>query len=64
MSYAKPRLNYVLFEEDGVFVARCLDVEVTSDGRTEREATANLQEALDLYFESDRTRLAKPPSRH
>lgn len=33
------------------FVARCLDVEVTSQGKSEAEALSNLKEALELYFE-------------
>ena len=33
------------------FVARCLDIEVTSQGKSEEEALANLKEALELYFE-------------
>ena len=37
-------------EGDG-FVARCLEVEVTSQGRSVEEAQANLKEALELYFE-------------
>lgn len=32
-------------------VARCLDVEVASQGKTVEEALANLKEALELYFE-------------
>ncbi|WP_222948321.1 type II toxin-antitoxin system HicB family antitoxin [Thauera sedimentorum] len=44
-------LRYVVVPEDGVFVACCLDVEIASDGVTERDAVANLQEALTLYFE-------------
>jgi predicted RNase H-like HicB family nuclease len=47
----KQKLNYIVNEEDGVFVARCLDVEVTSEGDTHEEAIANLKEALELYFE-------------
>ena len=46
------KLDYEVFPDDGVFVARCLDVEVASDGATEQTAVANLQEALALYFES------------
>lgn len=46
-------LNYVVSPEDGVFVARCLDVEVASDGPTEQEAVANLKEALELFFQLD-----------
>lgn len=32
-------------------MARCLDVEVTSQGKTVEEALENLREALELYFE-------------
>jgi len=44
-------LNYVIWEEDGAFVAQCLDVDVASEGDTQDEAIANLKEALELYFE-------------
>ena len=33
------------------YVARCLEVEVTSQGATVEEAPVNLREALELYFE-------------
>lgn len=45
------KLNYVLSTESDAFVARCLEVEVTSDGPTEAQAIANLREALELLFE-------------
>ncbi len=45
------KLNYVVVQEEDAFVARCLDVEVASDGATEAEAVAALKEALELYFE-------------
>ena len=32
-------------------MARCLEVEVTSQGESFDEALANLREALELYFE-------------
>lgn len=35
------------------FVARCLEVEVTSQGRTSDEALASLKEALELYYEDE-----------
>ncbi|MCX7173726.1 MAG: type II toxin-antitoxin system HicB family antitoxin [Proteobacteria bacterium] len=57
------KLQYVIFPEEGVFVARCLDVEVASDGPTEAEAVANLQEALELYFEDHEIGLAQLPPR-
>src|SRR5438067_2513648 len=34
-------------------VARCLEVEVASQGHTVEEALANLREALELYFEDE-----------
>ena len=39
--------------EDSWFVARCLEVEVTSQGETIEEALANLKESLELYFEDE-----------
>ena len=63
MANMERKLKYVVFEEDGAFVARCLDVEVTSEGDTGQEAVANLQEALELYFEDHRTVLVELPPR-
>jgi predicted RNase H-like HicB family nuclease len=41
----------VLWQEGDLYVAKALEVEVTSQGKTEKEAVGNLQEALELYFE-------------
>ena len=32
-------------------MARCLEIEIASQGKTTDEALANLKEALELYFE-------------
>jgi predicted RNase H-like HicB family nuclease len=45
------RFDAVVTKEDALYVARCLQVEVTSQGDNEAEALANLREALELYFE-------------
>lgn len=45
------KIKYEVYPEDGMFVARCLDIEVASDGATEEEALENLREAIELYFE-------------
>ena len=45
------RLTAAVTPDGGWYVARCLDVEVASQGRTIDEALANLREALELYFE-------------
>jgi len=39
-------------KEDKFFVARCLELDVTSQGRTAEEAQANIKEAIELYIES------------
>lgn len=44
-------LKYTVFEEGGIFIAQCLDIDISSDGDTDEEAVANLREALALYFE-------------
>jgi len=41
----------VVYKEGKYYVAQCLNVDVSSFGGTEREALANLQEALELYLE-------------
>jgi predicted RNase H-like HicB family nuclease len=47
------RLTAAVTEEDGLYVARCLEVEVTSQGETLHDARSNLIEALELYFEGE-----------
>jgi predicted RNase H-like HicB family nuclease len=38
-------------KEDDWFVAKCLENNVASQGKTMEEATDNLHEALSLYYE-------------
>ena len=45
------RLTAAITHEAPWYVARCLEVEVASQGETVEEALANLREALELYFE-------------
>lgn len=40
-----------LYEENDVFVAQCIEVDVASQGATPVEALTNLKEALELHFE-------------
>jgi predicted RNase H-like HicB family nuclease len=41
-----------IWQEGDWFVAQCLEVDIASQGVTEEEALANLQEAIELHFES------------
>ena len=45
------RLTAAITHEGPWYVARCLDVEVASQGETVEAALDNLREALELYFE-------------
>jgi len=45
------KLTSVLIKEDTGYVALCPEVDVASQGDTADEAKANLQEAVELFFE-------------
>ena len=45
------RVTTVIQQEDDWYVAKCLENNVASQGRTLDEAMGNLKEALELYFE-------------
>jgi predicted RNase H-like HicB family nuclease len=45
------QLTAAVTHEAPWYVARCLDVDVASQGETLDKALANLKEALELYFE-------------
>lgn len=44
-------LKIVTWKEGNYYIAQCLDVDVSSFGKTKKEAILMLQEALELYFE-------------
>lgn len=47
------QFHTIIWKEDKWFIAKALEVEVTSQGETEKEALNNLKEALELYFENN-----------
>jgi len=53
-------LQNVVWKEGKFYVAQCLNVEVSSFGKTKKDALDNLNEALELYFEDQKmTKLTK-----
>ncbi len=54
------RIHSVIWKEDKWYVAKALEVEVTSQGKTEKDALENLKEALELYFE-DQSKIELSP---
>ncbi len=51
---AKFNLQTVVWKEGKYFVAQCLNVDVSSFGKSKKQALANLDEALELYFEDEK----------
>lgn len=47
----KLNLKNIIWKEGKYYVAQCLNVDVSSFGKTKKEALKNLEEALILYFE-------------
>ncbi len=44
-------IKYIIYKEGKYYISQSLNVDVASFGKTVEEATTNLKEALDLYFE-------------
>ncbi len=45
------RFHSVVWKEDKWYVAKALEVEITSQGKSQKKALESLKEALELYFE-------------
>jgi len=48
-------LKYAVWKEGKYYISQCLNVDVSSFGKTQKEALKNLEEALELYFEDIKT---------
>lgn len=46
------QLTAIIEKEDDMYVALCPQLDIASQGETIQAARANLQEALDLFFET------------
>lgn len=55
----KSGLHGLVWQEGHLFVAKCIEIEVASQGKSKVEALANLEEALELYFENEKAPLPK-----
>ncbi len=47
------KVENIVWQEGNYYVAKCLNVEVSSFGESKVEALLNLDEALALYFEDN-----------
>lgn len=48
------RFTVSIWEEEGVYVSRCQELEVASCGDSPQDALDNIQEAIELYLENAR----------
>ena len=46
------RFSALITKENGWYVARCPELNITSQGRDVESARASLSEAVELYFET------------
>jgi predicted RNase H-like HicB family nuclease len=53
-------IKYVVYKEGEYFVSQCLNVDVSSFGKSIQEAIDNLNEALALYFEEPGSQVEIP----
>ena len=47
-------IQAVVWQEDDLFVAKALGIELASQGKSKKEALDNLQEALSLLLEEEK----------
>lgn len=49
---SKQRFTALIHREDDWYVSLCPELDIASQGRTVEEAGSNLQEAIELFFET------------
>lgn len=57
MKGIKQYFTSIVWKERAYYVAQCLNVDISSFGKTKAEALKNLEEAMELYFEDAPRRL-------
>ncbi len=49
---ANYHLTVTIWEEEGVYVAKCTELEVASCGDSPKEALENIREAIDIFLKN------------
>jgi predicted RNase H-like HicB family nuclease len=52
-------IDYIVWQEGKYYVSQCLNVNISSFGKSIDEAAKNLKEAVELYFEGETFQLPK-----
>jgi predicted RNase H-like HicB family nuclease len=58
----KSGIPALVWKEDDLFVAKTVEYDIASQGKTKREALTNLEEAVELYFEAESISIPTPKS--
>ncbi|MDP1743776.1 MAG: type II toxin-antitoxin system HicB family antitoxin [Candidatus Amesbacteria bacterium] len=53
----KHGLHALVWKEGKYFVAKCVEVEVASQGKSNKEALQNLEEAVELFFADEKIKV-------
>ncbi len=56
------KFNILVWQEEDLFVAKAIELDIVSQGKTPEEAADNLTEAIELYFEDTPVIKSKLPS--
>lgn len=48
------KYNVIIEKEEEWYVAKCIDNNIASQGKTIEEALRNLKEAIELYYEDEK----------
>jgi len=56
------KFTVVIQKEDDWYVAKCVENSVASQGKTIEESTANLKEAIELYYEDNEPTIFATPA--
>ncbi len=48
------QMKYVVYQDGAFYVSQCLNVDVSSFGKTPEEAVEQLNEAVTLYFQDEK----------
>lgn len=54
------KLHTIVWKEGKLFVAKFVELELASQGKSKEEALKNLKEALDLYLEDENSNISFP----
>lgn len=52
------KITVIIQKENNLYVAKCFENNVASQGKTIEEALLNLREAIELYYEDEKPEIA------